>query len=476
MNPRSTGILFLVALVVVGGVWWNENVRKGDAEEAEAEARELFPELEEPDVRWLALETSDAGAARLERQDGRWRLVEPVSFPTDGLAVDGLVAAIVETRSAGVIESPQSPEVYGLGAGATEVRFGTGDGEFAVRVGGKTPVGGNHYAARGDAETVYTIPSFRAAALRRTLDELREKRVLPFDKDGIERAELRWQGGGVVLAKEEGAWRVVEPLSDRADPEAVESLLSDLSYLRADDFVDDPPADPEVGLDRPVFEAKLTGAPAGEDASAPPPVFHLKVGSENEAGGQHPVRAREHSLYLVSTDRLRAFPRDVAAYRFKELANFEAEAAKGLEIAFHDPEAGAHVVLAERTEDGWASSPERLAPGKAARMVAELAKLRGVDIVADALGEAEQESLGLVPPRVRLRVRGVGEEGAEGPVLAEILLGEPDPDRGIVARSADGERIYRIAFELAEHLPLSAEALRNRFLSKEEPVEDAPAP
>jgi len=479
MNPRNTGILFLVAIVVVGGVWWNENVRKEQVEEAEAEARELFPELDEGSLRSIALETTDGQSAQLARQDGVWRLREPLDFPVDRTAVDGVVAALVETRSASVIEAPQDPDVYGLGDGATVVHFGTEDAQFTLRVGDNTPVGGNTYAARDGDEAVYAIPSFRASALRRSLVDLREKRVLRFDRAAIARIELSWPGDSVTLERndrppeeddgsaETAGWRLIAPLEDAADDVTVDALLSDLAFLRAEDFMDAPPSDAEVGLDRPAFEAKLT-AP-GQGAEDAPRVFHLKIGRELENGQQRPARAREHALYLVPTERLADFPQRVAAYRFKELASFEPDDAKTLEIAFHHPESGAHVVLAERGEDGWVSSPENLAPGKAARIVAELARLRGSDIVADAMGEEEQRRLGLDPPRVRFRVRAAGAEDAEGPVLADVWLGDLDAERGIVARSGDRDRIYRIDFALAEHLPVSAEALRNRFQSKEDP-------
>jgi hypothetical protein len=101
-------------------------------------------------------------------------------------------------------------------------------------------------------------------------------------------------------------------------------------------------------------------------------------------------------------------------------------------------------------------------------MVAELSTLHGEDIVADAMPEAEQAELGLVPGNVVLRVRGEPAEDGPGEVLAEVVLGEIDPDQGIAARARGSDRIYRIDYELAEHLPISLEALRNRFLSEGE--------
>lgn len=463
MNPRTTGILFLVAAFVVGGVYWYENVRKGQTAEAEAEARTIFPGVDPEDVSFVALRTSDGVDARIERRDGAFRLVEPLDFAVDKTTVDGVVGALTEVSSEAVIESPRDADVYGLGDAADTVRFGTDEGEHAIRLGAKTPVGSNTYATRDDEPTVYTIPSYRANALRRSLADLREKRVLRFDRESIRRIDLAWGDASVTLEKSDGGWRMTAPLEDAADEETVDGLLSDLSFLRAEGFRDDSPSDAEVGLDAPVFEAKLTGEGAGGETR----IFHLLVGGEAD-GARRVVRGSESALYEIPSERLADFPRTVAAYRFKTLAEFVPSDARQLELAFYDPEAGAHVVLAEHGEDGWTSSPESLAPGRAARIVAELSALRGSDIVAESAGPDELRALGLDPPNVTIRVRGAAEGDALGPVLAEVSLGEADHERGIVARRADQERIYRIDYALAEHLPVSLEALRNRFLSKED--------
>jgi len=468
VNPRSTGILFLVTALVVGGVWWNENVRKSDAAEAEAAAKVLFPEVDVADIAWVALETTDGASARIERQAGAFRLVAPLDFAVDRTTADGLVGALAEVKSEAVIESPRAAEVYGLGDGADTVTFGSDAGEFALQVGAKTPVGGNTYARRGDGDAVYTIPTFRANALRRSLTDLREKRVLRFDREAVERVELAWRGGGATLEKGDGGWRMTEPVDDAADDETVGSLLSDLSFLRAEGFVDAPTPDGELGLDPPAFEAKLTG----EGADGEVRVHHLLVGDAE--GGRRAVRGSEGALYEIPSERFADLPRTVAAYRFKELGRFVPSDVRQLELAFHDAEAGAHVVIAEIGEEGWGSSPEMLAPGRAARMVAELSALRGTDIVAEEMGPAEQRAVGLAPPNVTLRARGAADGDALGPVLAEVSLGEFDPDRGIIARRADQERIYRIDATLAEHLPITLEAFRNRFLSNEGDV--APGP
>ena len=126
---------------------------------------------------------------------------------------------------------------------------------------------------------------------------------------------------------------------------------------------------------------------------------------------------------------------------------------------------------ATRGEAGWTSEPQKLAAGRTSRLVRELSDLRATDIAAESAESADLEALGLAPPRVVVRVRGAGE--GEAVALADLELGTAEPGAGIVARVAGGDVVYRLDYDLAEHVPISAEALRNRFLSAEEPE---PAP
>ena len=111
-----------------------------------------------------------------------------------------------------------------------------------------------------------------------------------------------------------------------------------------------------------------------------------------------------------------------------------------------------------------------MAAGKASQMITALSSLTAVDIVADAMGDDELRGMGLSPPAVTLRVFSE-EEGEEAALLAEVHLGNADPERGIAAQRSGDEVVYRLDYDLAERIPISREAFANRFLSSEEAPE-----
>ena len=463
MNPRNTGLLLLVAAALGAFVYLYE-VRGGEQrKDAELASKRLFPGLQASDVAWIALTTTDGKPARAERKNGAWQIVEPLAFPGDGVNLDGIAAALADLTSEKEIEAPQAPAVYGIDATSHVVRFGAGGKEYALRVGKKVPVGSSTYVAAGaDSTRVVTLPTFKATTLERGLDDLRDRRVLNFDRASIDGIDARWPGGHVKLQRGESGWRLVEPVDGPADDTTVDTLLSNLSYLRADSFDDVVRPDTKTGLDRPALEVTLSGKPSTEGAAAPS--FQIAFGAEEN--GKRLVRGGQPSLYRVTAQRLDDFARTVAAYRFKELSRFVATDAKTVELTLLDPGGEPLKETISHGETGWQGSPEAIEPGKAARLVAELARLRGTDIVTENASEPQLAKLGLAPPRASLRVLAAAPKELAPPELAAVEIGADPDGKGPVARRSGSATVYRLALAVKEWLPLGLASFREGFIPK----------
>jgi hypothetical protein len=450
MQPRTSAILLAIALALGAFVYFYEIGGEDARREAEEQARRLFPAVEQDAVEWIALATREGIEARLERREGSWSLAEPVVFPADRFAVDGMAANLAGLVSEAALENPQPLLEYDLDDAARTVRFSAGGQERALLLGRQTPVGSNTYAKTGGSDAVYTVQTYKAQSFDKALDDLREKRILDFDTSAIQRVEARWPNGRVVLERaeaagdgadgqsERGAWRLVAPLEARADDEVVDDLLSDLSYLRAVGFVDDPPDAAEAGLDPPSFEVILTPAEEGGAEVAP---IRLAVGGLHE--GERLVRGAHASLYTIAADRFDDFPRELVDYRFKQLSRFDISDARQLDLFFQSTLGDPVAITVTRGDAGWSASP----------------------------GEQELRGLGLSPPNVILSVFGEvaqqgGDEPGVAPKLAEVHIGGSYGPDGIIARAVGDPVVYRLDYELAEHIPVSLEAFRNRFVDE----------
>ena len=273
MNPRTTALLLLAALGLGAFVWFYELEGESGRLEAEERAKRLFTDLEPEDLDWIALTTRDGRAARFERADGAWRMVEPLEHPADS-AVERMAEALATLTHEAILESPGPDAEYGLDeASARVVRFGAGGAEHTLRLGRETPVGSNVYARADGRDAVYTVASYRKNSFERELSDLRDKRILSFDQSVIREVEARWPDGRVVVARgpapsgdaeeadapPEAPWRMTLPVEAPGDGDAIDGLLSTLAFLRADDFLDAPGEAETALLDPPAFSLTLLG-------------------------------------------------------------------------------------------------------------------------------------------------------------------------------------------------------------------------
>ena len=458
MKPRTAGILFLLAAALGAFVWFYEIRGEAGRKDSEAAAKRLFPGIESSAVEQIELTTREGRRARLERRETGWQVALPLAAQADAFVADAIASALAQLGSESVYDTPQPLAVYGLEDAGRDLRFHAGGADHALRLGSKTPVGGNHYAFVEGQSRVYVVSSIAVNALTKSLDELREKRVLRFDVGSVERATVRWPDAHVVLSRGEAGWRLEEPLVGPADATTVESLLSDLSFLRASGFVDAPAPEQERALEHPELEVELT-TKAEAEGKAAGRVF-LTIGAREGGQGDRLVRAGGGGLFRIPSERLQDFPREVGSYRFREFARFDLEQAERLEIVFQPAGEAALTLSATRGDEGWTSTPDTVGPAKLATMIDELSRLRAKQILADSMGEAELRQLGLAPPSARFTVSGKSGQ------LAQVDLGVVRGSEGVVARATGGPTVYLLAPTLADYLPVSLEALRSRFIAK----------
>jgi hypothetical protein len=477
VNPRTTGILFVLAAVLGLFVYFYEIGGEAGREADEEATKRLFPGFEAAEIDQLEFTTSDGALVQVERfkhsdsDSGHgkgdvadaWSLTVPVAFPGDALALDGMAAALASMKSESVFDTPQALDVYALGPQAAELHFQVGDARHTLRLGKKAPVGSSSYVAIGGEPAVYTISTFSVNALTKSFDEVREKRIALFDPASIDRIEAAWPGGGVTLVRADSGWQLEAPWVAAADSEVVEALLSDLSFLRAEGFVDDPASDAEIGLDPAAFSVVLSGPGEIEGEPLRLEVAIGDIGDQNE----RLVRGAFDTRYRVAAERLEDYPRRLMDYRFKELARFTPVDAARVELVFAPRVSteygdGPVTITATRGESGWVSEPETIADEMLLGMLSRLATLRATGILAEELGTQELDGVGLDPANARIRV--LDEDAV---VLADLRLGAVRGAEWILAQAEGNPIVYQLDPELAEHIPVSFEAFRNRFVATE---------
>jgi hypothetical protein len=473
MNPRNTIVLALVAAALGAFIWLYEIEGESTRQAAQDEEKRVFAGLESADVGAVSFVTMDGIEARFERREGRWEVVRPVVGRADASALDAIVGALANLPREGEVDSPAALDPFGLGPDAQQIHFEVGDEAKGLRIGRSTPVGGHRYVARLSDDEVAYVASYRLNAFNRNLLDLRDRRVFRFDAGEVDQLRIAWPEGVVELLRDDvGSWQMVVPAAERADEERVRELLSDLSFLRVQSFLDAPEQDEAVAAASQERAVEIQWTLRGEEG-IPGETGQAWIGGE--VGTGRLLFGPEGGLYTIASERLDDIDRDVAAYRYKTLSEYDVEEAGRLRLRFAEGADGVPAeVVAELVESGWTSDAERLDLERVADLVLDLAQLRAEDILADEMGEAELASLGLAPPRVVIAVEGRTSEDEEPAVLAQIALGRVDDERGLFAQRLGAPTVYALDADLAEDLPTSWTAFAAGFrLSASEAVSRA---
>ncbi|MBN1344117.1 MAG: DUF4340 domain-containing protein [Phycisphaerae bacterium] len=95
--------------------------------------------------------------------------------------------------------------------------------------------------------------------LKKDAKKFRSKDLFDFDKSKAVQVEVTDSGKTYTIIKGEGDKWVIEPIKAPADKAKIDSLISDIRYLRAEEFVEDAPKNlAAFGLDKPKTSIKVT--------------------------------------------------------------------------------------------------------------------------------------------------------------------------------------------------------------------------
>ncbi len=303
MSWRTTFALWFVAALVWIGGWflWSVGV---DSRTVKLDAG-FAPVFGAGSVPWSQIERVEITRGpndlfEFVRRNGRWFQTVPFEFPVDTARLmevvdqaNGLTARMGAVE--GADDASHFAESTGLGLDAPSVTLAWKDGKVTIRLGRRLPagfawidLGGEHAQPRAAQSALHD------AAL---LSDLRQwRQTLLFSRADVECDRLVSESPGrdgktqrLEIVRDGSAWKVVSPISTRADRAAVERWLEALARAQASGFVVDRPIELlPFGLDKPAGVVEIHASMRKTDADGcvtlQPMVERLEIGAPIRAG------------------------------------------------------------------------------------------------------------------------------------------------------------------------------------------------
>jgi hypothetical protein len=223
-------------LVLSGIVWWsNKKAATSSKAPVESTTTKLLS-IPGDQFQEIEIQKRDGETIRLQRFDSKWQIAGPKPLRADPDAISNMLTSLSSLSSDRTVEEKTtSLDQYGLTRPAIELSVGDKNNRTVrILIGDQTPAGTAVYAAIAGDPRVFAMSSYKRNNFDKSANDLRDRRMLVFDADKLNRVELQSKKQSIEFARDKDHWQIVKPSSFRADPSAVEELLRTLRDAKMD--------------------------------------------------------------------------------------------------------------------------------------------------------------------------------------------------------------------------------------------------
>jgi hypothetical protein len=249
---------------------------------------------------------------------------------------------------------------------------------------------------------VFLVPTSSSGSFKKSLTDLRNKKVLDFESDSIDAVRIQPSGSPDLEIQKSGMdWMIKKPLEARADAGEVTSFLSAIQFSRASAFADEGVDAKAAGLETPSVKVVLHDSKAATDRT-------LLFGKSPEKDKYYAKDAARPAIFILATEIIDKARKPVLDWRDKTIVKFGESGSPGIDEM--EIVRGADKLSLKKTGSDWALSDGRkVQESKIFEMLSTLESER-----AQAFLESSRtlSSVGLDKPRLELVLREKGKEVA----------------------------------------------------------------
>jgi hypothetical protein len=284
-----------------------------------------------------------------------WKITAPAEYRADADSVNAMIRSLTDLHPVSVVdEHAVNLAPYGLSDPAVTVKVDERNNQSAgLSLGDKTPTGGGYYAMIPGTARVYTVDTSVESSLAKSLNDLRDKHLLPVQSAAVNSLEITGKDKDIAIARKPGGWQIQKPQPFRTDNYAVDDLLQQLTSATFDPATNPADAATSFAKGTPVATVKLSSA-SGTDT--------LEV--RKSKNDDYAKSSASQGVWKIDSSLAGTLDRSADAYRNKQLFDF----------GFTDPNridyhAGATSVSLERKDNDWYSNGKKMDAATASALV-----------------------------------------------------------------------------------------------------------
>ncbi len=370
---------------------------------------------------------------RCEKIGDTWTMTHPLSVKADTQEIELLLSALgsfqVSTFEADWTGEASAPDLekYGLHSPRLSVILKNEKGTLGLHIGTGT------YVTPAHRNAVYTVANDIYAQLNKSVFDLRDKRVLDFQRTATNRIEIEYpkhsarqvsraqrktEGNAKIVCVKnfDDTWDLKTPIQTKADAQAIDDLVFGADSLKAIEFVTAPAPDlARYGLDSPAMQVAFTQL--GEENPA-----LLLIG--NRKGDAAYVKSGDSSqVSLVKHALIDNLATGVAWLRDKQILHFGIDDVNRFALKYDDVS-----LTCQRLGTNWRLTvpvKEDANNAEINAIIYELDDLKVEEFLSDAL---DTTITGLNPPQIQITL---GLRSGNGYVLQ---IGKADASGRFYAR------------------------------------------
>lgn len=372
---KNPGLLFAAAvLAALGGVlYWSNHHKPADTVQAAVDTPPKILSLNDSDVNRVELKKKDGADLVVQKQDGTWQITSPDKLRADDSAVSGMISSLSSLSSDRLVENnADNVSQFGLTSPALEVDVSAKDNTHKLLIGDDTPTGSGSYAKLENDPRVFTIASYTKSNIDKSVNDLRDKRLLTAEPDKVSRVNLNANGQQLEFGRNKDQWQILKPKPLRADSFAVDELVRKLSDAKMDLTSDDQKkAASAFASGKPVATATLTTDSGDQQLQVRKNKDDYYAKSSLVAG-----------VYKVSTDVGEGLNKKLDDFRNKKLFDF----------GYTDPDKIAirkdskPYFLTKGGEDWWSGDGKKLDLSTAESVLDKLRDLQAIKFADSGFG------------------------------------------------------------------------------------------